>query len=205
MEYDLNEDDITMRSWGPRLRDDLCITEAASLALATSIFNEVRGLREKLSQEPLSGVVSLAHRLNEVALFMNYLADRQAGGNVSVLEQHSHVVLSSYICFVYLGDACFTRLRKIAPNGSISKRCCKFLTENPVRAFRNAVAHANWLVEDNRVVFWARKGRDKNEPLEKFIVHDSDRAFWFFLSLCVAKATYAALTMMEHGSEDWQH
>lgn len=194
MNYDLQEDNRAMLPWGSRLRDDLGISAAESQSLATSIFNDVSELSDDVKANQLSDLLTFGERFNELALFMNYLADRQSSGNISVIEGHAHVVLSSYLCFVYLGDACFIRLRKLVPSGSVSKKCFKFLTENPVRAFRNAVAHANWKVEDRRIVFWARKGSDENEPLVEFTVDDSDRAFWFFLSLCAAKATYAALT-----------
>ncbi len=85
-------------------------------------------------------------------------------GNIPNMPQltRAQVIVQNYICFVYLGEACFQVLRREAPTGSTVKRCCRFLTDNPVRAFRNAVAHGNWKYtpEFSGLEFWARKGGD---------------------------------------------
>ena len=64
-----------------------------------------------------------------------------------------------------------------------------------MRAFRNAVAHANWTyrADCRALVYWARKGSDPNEPLEQFEVEQDDLSFWQALSRCVAYAAYSNL------------
>jgi len=96
--------------------------------------------------------------------------------------------------FVYLGDACFVRLRKALPRASATGRCCRYLTDSPIRAFRNAIAHGNWRVAEGVIDFWARKGESSNEPLSEFSVTEDDREFWFFLAACTGKSALAALS-----------
>ncbi len=107
----------------------------------------------------------------------------------------AQVITQNYICFVYLGDSCFTVLKKELPSGSTAKKCCKFLTDNPVRAFQNAIAHSNWqyLPDFNGLEFWAKKGTDPSEQLSRFEVLQHDLNFWQALARCVAYASYLSL------------
>jgi hypothetical protein len=125
---------------------------------------------------------------------MNYLAERQACGELTDLEKHAHVVSANYICFVYLNESCFNRLKKLTRPDTAARKCLDFLTRNPVRAFRNAIAHSNWSASEGVMVFWARKSNGKNEPLCRFTVGDDERRFWFYLALCTATSAFAALT-----------
>jgi hypothetical protein len=193
MDYDLTANDEAMRQWGPRLRDDLGISPPESQFLATTLFSELCQI-PNLGERPGDETIAFADRFNELACFMNYLGERQAEGDIGLLENRAHLVQSNYICFVYLGESCFLRLRKLTPPASAARKCLKFLTENPIRAFRNAIAHANWLVTDGTVTFWAKKGAEKDDLLCRFTVEDEERRFWFFLSLCVATSSFAALT-----------
>ena len=86
-------------------------------------------------------------------------------------------------------------LQKVAAPGSVTKRSCKFLTDNPVRAFRNAVAHANWQyrADFKALIYWARKGSDPAEELARFEVTQDDLGFWQALSRSVAYAAYTNL------------
>jgi hypothetical protein len=103
--------------------------------------------------------------------------------------------VQNYVCFVYLNEACFRVLQKALATGSVTKRCCKFLTDNPVRAFRNAVAHANWTYREDfgGLVFWARKGAGSDEEMARFEVTQDELQFWQALSRCVAYAAYTSL------------
>jgi hypothetical protein len=69
-------------------------------------------------------------------------------GNVPPLTR-AQVAYQLYVVFVYLGDSCFNQLRKRAVSGSVLKKCCKYLTDGPVRGLRNAVAHSNWRYADD--------------------------------------------------------
>jgi hypothetical protein len=107
----------------------------------------------------------------------------------------AQVIVQNYICFVYLGEATFRALRKVAPTGSVLKRCCQFLTDNPVRAFRNALSHSNWTyrADFRGLVFWARKGSDPTEEMSRFEVDQQELNFWQSLSRAVAYAAYTSL------------
>ena len=107
----------------------------------------------------------------------------------------AQVITQNYVCFVYLGEACFKVLRKVSAPNSVTRRCCSFLTDNPVRAFRNAIAHSNWSYRSDfrGLVFWARRGSDANDCLSEFEVGQADLNFWQTLSRGVAYAAYTSL------------
>ena len=110
-------------------------------------------------------------------------------GNAPLVR--AEVIVQNYICFVYLSEACFFALRKNAKSDSVTRRCCKFLTDNPIRAFRNAITHSNWCYtpDISGLVFWARKGSEPNEPLSRFEVSQAELSFWQALSRAVAYAS----------------
>jgi hypothetical protein len=89
------------------------------------------------------------------------------------------VVCQLYITFVYLGDACFLRLRKSAMTGSSLKKCCKFLTDYPIRGLRNAVAHSTWRYSDDftGIVFYYYDDEQKTNRRE-YIVAQLELDFW---------------------------
>lgn len=107
----------------------------------------------------------------------------------------AQVIVQNYICFVYLTDSCFSVLRKHVSNESACKKCCNFLVNNPIRAFRNAIAHSNWCYKSDfsGIRYWARKGTDLNEPLNEFEVNQDDLSFWQAVARCTAYAAYENL------------
>ncbi len=189
---ELSKDDLKMSEWSDRLQHEVGVSGEASATLATSIYRDIRTLPINLSS--VSDVIPYAERFNELALFLNWNAESQdyVKKESSCLSR-ARLVLSNYMCFVYLGEICFVRLRKQLPKKTTAGRCCRYLTENPVRAFRNAVAHGNWRIRDGIVQPWARKGDSKEEPPGQFQVSDADRTFWFFLAACTGKSALAAL------------
>ena len=193
---ELGEDDLKMREWSHRLRSDVRVSQEASERLATTIYREILALG-KIELFDFSDPISYAERFNELALFLNCMAEYPAR-KVNPLLNRAFFTLSNYVCFVYLGDTCFTRLRKALPEGT-AKRCCRYLTDNPIRALRNAVAHGNWRVSDGVLHFWARRGDDPNEPMSEFRASDADREFWFFLAACTGKSALAALAETSPG------
>ena len=107
----------------------------------------------------------------------------------------AQVLYPNYICFVYLGEAPFKVLSREAPPSSVTRKCARLLTNNPVRAFRNAVAHGNWRYRDDfaGLVFWSRKGSDSSEDLHRFEVEQHELNFWQALSRGVAYSAYLHL------------
>jgi len=187
--------DDQMRAWSPRLRDDLRISPEASLTLATTIASEVNQLSESVRHVVLSATpVPLLQRLDELLAFQAFMDMARDTKDTPELTR-AQVIVQNYICFVYLTDACFRVLRRNAPNGSTVKRCCHFLTDNPIRAFRNAVAHGNWRYKRDfsGLTFWARKGNDPNEIPTEFEVTQNELGFWQALARCTAYAAYTSL------------
>ena len=151
--------------------------------LATSIAGEVRFLSNEAKELIRSATpVRIEERLEELIAFQAWMDD-MAASNQSPHHVRAHVALQNYVCFVYLGEACFKVLRKVSASGSIVKRCASFLTDNPVRAFRNAVAHANWQYRDDfaGLVYWARKGAD---PAGSLCVSKFAKPILIFGRLC---------------------
>jgi len=95
----------------------------------------------------------------------------------------------------------------LAPLG---KKCATFLTDNPVRAFRNALAHGNWRPSFDRlgIDFWALPGaipvctvqpKCSNAPeasieaMQHFKVSVEELNFWHLLSIATAYASLSGL------------
>lgn len=108
----------------------------------------------------------------------------------------TQVITQNYISFVYLKDTLFETLRKISQPDTVTKKCCKFLLNNPVRAFRNSIAHGNWTYKQDfsGLEFWAYKGEPNDQPMTKWEVSGSDLEFWQALSRTVAYTTYLTIT-----------
>jgi hypothetical protein len=189
--------DRQMGSFGPYLRDGPKIIPPESDALASVLAEEVRSLPRNTLTPVLSGpTLQLKDRLDELLAFQSFMDFVRASPENPGLVR-AQVIAQNYLSFVYLGDACFKALKGCAAPGSVTRRCCKFLTENPVRAFRNAVAHANWTYRSDYsgLVFWARKGSDPNEPLRQFEVSQNDLGFWQALARCTAYVAYTELSV----------
>ena len=193
MTADWSNLDVQMRRYSPRLRDDLRIDSVASNHLATSIARECAALPpHAVAEIRAQDIVGLDTRLEELIAFQSFM---DLAGSIPhhPAVVRAQVITQNYLCFVYLGDSCFKVLQKHVPSGSTTRKCCRFLTDNPIRAFRNALAHANWRynADFSGLRFWARKGSDTNEPLSEFEVSQLELGFWQALSRCVS---YVAFT-----------
>jgi hypothetical protein len=187
--------DTQMQSFSARLTSEVKLNQEMASKLATTIASDVRFLSmEQKAEINAASPVPLADRLNELKAFQGWM-DQACTIRNNPHVTRAQVLSQSYICFVYLPESCFRILAKVCPSGSAAKKCAQFLSNNPVRAFRNAVAHANWTyrADFNAIVYWARKGSDPNEPLEKFEVEQADLSFWQALSRCVAYVAYSNL------------
>lgn len=187
--------DVQMQQWGSRLRDDLGIPAVPSNTLATAIADEVRSLDPESKAAVVdSSPVPLRCRLDELAAFQRFM-DETSSVRREPHTVRAQVVVQNYICFVYLGESCFLALRRGSPAGSTLRRCCEFLTDNPVRSFRNAVAHGNWRYnrDFSGLVFWARKGSGRDEPLVESEVSQLELDFWQSLARCTAYASFTVL------------
>lgn len=186
-----------MQQWASRLRDDLGIDAAASNEIASAIFREIKALPAEARKTVLAGEhIPFRARFEELWAFQTYM--EQAPWHAGPDLVRAQVIVQIYVCFVYLGEACFKALAKATASNTVTRKCCRFLTDNPVRAFRNAISHANWQYNQDctGLVFWARKGSDPADPLCRFEVSQHDLNFWQMLARCVA---YAAFTALDNG------
>jgi hypothetical protein len=187
--------DAQMKAFSTRLANEVKLTPEMAGKLATSIAADVRFLSsEQKAEIRAASPVPLQDRLAELQAFQGWMDQAHTVRN-NPLVTRAQVLSQNYICFVYLPEACFRVLSKVCPNGSAAKKCAQFLSNNPVRAFRNAVAHSNWTYRDDfgAIIYWARKGSDPDEALQRFEVEQNDLSFWQAVSRCVAYAAYSNL------------
>jgi hypothetical protein len=136
--------DRQLKAFSDRLIKAVGISEQETTKVATSIAAEVRFLEPGSRAEVhAAGPVPLGDRLDELQTFQAWMdLASTVRGNAAVTR--AQVIIQNYVCFVYLNEASFRALRKVSKPGSVTQRCCTYLTDNPVRAFRNAIAHSNW-------------------------------------------------------------
>lgn len=187
--------DRQMEVWSEKLMTELKISKEDTSKLATIIASEVRWLPVEAKSEIKEATpVGIKHRYDELIAFQSWMdIGNNAASHPAVIR--AQVITQNYICFVYLSESCFNVLRKHLPSGSSSKKCCNYLINNPIRAFRNAIAHSNWCYKDDfsGIRYWARKGSERDEPLVEFEVSQKDLGFWQALARCTAYAAYENL------------
>ena len=164
--------------------------------VASTIELEIKQNKDKLKQVIIAvSPVPLETRLEELSSFQTMMDTfNRMKPRPEIVR--SQVMTQNYISFVYLKDTLFEVLRKNSENGSVTKKCTKFLLNNPVRAFRNSIAHGNWkyLNDFSGLEYWAYKDSNFNEPMTRFEVSQSDLNFWQMLSRTVAYTSYLTLT-----------
>jgi hypothetical protein len=187
--------DQQLGSFSTKLTSDVGLGADEVGRLASAVAAEVRSL-DRASQADIRAAspVPVSDRLQELVAFQSWMDFASTvHGHPGVTR--AQVIVQNYVCFVYLGEATFRALRKATPSGSVTRRCSQFLTDNPVRAFRNALAHSNWTYRDDfrGLIFWARKGNNPDEEMSRFEVEQRDLDFWQSLARAVAYAAYSSL------------
>jgi hypothetical protein len=188
--------DAQIAEFSAQLKAEVGIGEDVSTKLATTVAGELRFLPAEAKNEILQATpVDVAARWSELTAFQLFMDQVTSSARVHPAVVRAQVAYQNYVCFVYLGESLFRVLAKFAPADSASRKCAKFLTDNPVRAFRNAFAHGNWCYREDftGLVFWARKGSDPSEPLSRFEVEQSALNLWQLLARGVAYAAYPHL------------
>jgi hypothetical protein len=186
--------DRQLAQYSRKLTTEVRLKEGEAFKVATLVASEVRLLDNSSKLQVLkASPVLLTSRLAELKAFQRWSEMSSRIHDPAIVR--AQVIVQNYVCFVYLGEACFRALVKVGQPDSVIRRCCKYLTDNPIRAFRNAIAHANWAYADDfdALIYWARKGADQHEPLSRFEVTQSELDFWQTLSRGVAYAAYTEL------------
>jgi hypothetical protein len=186
----LTDADHKLSAFSTKLRDDLAIEPPASLKLATTIRSEIRSLPlEKIPTLTDDSPLCLRDRFDVMEKYLIWL--KQCNSE----NKYGHLLAHNYFCFVYLGENLFKVLRKELPPDSVARKCCQALSDNPVRAFRNALAHGNWRItlDQSGIDFWAKKGADPSESMSRWWFSQSDLDFLGLLAIATALATVGSL------------
>jgi len=189
--------DKQMQQWSSTLIGKVKLREDETSKVASLIATEIARIPFNSKEEiilSISNPISIQDRLNELVAFQGWMDIAHTSRRNPYITR-AQVIVQNYVCFVYLGEACFKTLRKyLAPSG-VAKRCCNFLMDNPIRAFRNALAHSNWKYNDDfsGIIFYARKGNQEGEPLIKWDVSNKDLDFWQALARCTAYTSLSCL------------
>jgi len=187
--------DKQMSFFSKKLKTEVGLHDDEIAKVATLVAAEVRFLNPSTKATILAASpVPIANRIDELKAFQAWMDFASTVISDPAITR-AQVIVQNYVCFVYLSEACFLALRKGSLPGSLTRRCSKFLTDNPIRAFRNAIAHSNWTYRPDflGLVFWAKKGSDPDEPLSRFEVNQEDLNFWQALSRAVAYSAYISL------------
>ncbi len=174
------------------LKLNVKIQDSQLRSVASIIASEIEQKKDLIASELKTiSPISLETRMEELIAFQQMMEIfNQMKPKPAIVR--TQVVSENYFCFVYLKDSLFEVLKKQSEVGSVTKKCMKFLLNNPVRAFRNSVAHGNWKYLDDfsGIEFWARKGSEKNGKMSHFTVSQTELGFWKTLSKAIAYITF---------------
>jgi len=182
--------DLQMQKYESRLLSDFALDSIQAKTLSSIIIEEVRGLDEDKKDEITNtSKIPFKDINDEIIAFQNWMDYAKNISNKPFVVR-AQVIVQNYICFVYLKDSLFKILKELLPNPKIVGRLCDFLTNDPIYAFRNAFAHANWKYIDDfsGIEFWARE-QNKKDSMKHWIVKSEDLGYWQALSRCVAYST----------------
>ena len=188
--------DAQIAEFASELKATLGLDGEAARKLTTSVGAELRFLPVETKREILAATpVDPSARLGELVAFQAFMDQVRGARRPHAATVRAQVVYQNYVCFVYLGESLFRVLAKSAPTASLTRKCARFLTDNPVRAFRNALAHGNWKYREDftGLVFWARKGSDPAESMSEFQVDQRTLDFWQALTRGIAYVAYQHL------------
>ncbi len=190
--------DSQLKHFENRLRNDVKVEEKHITSICSTIYQELSQLPyDDLVKIRNSSPVNLEIRIEELKAF-NMMMNRMTKTELKRFPEmvRAQVIVQNYISFVYLKDNCFEVTKKVIPTGTLTKRICKFLLNNPVRAFRNSIAHGNWQYSDDfsGLKYFAHKGEIKEEAevqeMSEFFVSNEELGFWQGLSRATAYAIY---------------
>jgi hypothetical protein len=179
-----------------RLCSDIGLSEQESKEVATLVAAEVRLLPAQAKREIVeASPVPIAARYAELVSYQSW-SDLAASVTDNPAVTRASVVVQNYICFVYLKDACFEAIAKLAPRNSVAARTSMYLSRGKVRDFRNAFSHANWSYNATFTGLdcWVLEDQhDRSGPMRQFEVTQAELNCWQTLARCVAYAAYEEL------------
>jgi hypothetical protein len=182
--------------WKDKLLMDVRVPADKYDQIATIMAKEIDALSEVAKEElKTASPIDVSSRIKELSAFQKMMDTFNRMTPIPEVVR-AQVITQNYICFVYLKESLFETLKRVSQPETITKKCCKFLSNNPVRAFRNSIAHGNWTYkhDSSGLDFWARKGESRDEPMVKWEVSQDELNFWQALSRTVAYTAYLTLT-----------
>lgn len=193
MKEDWSKMDLQLKKDSDFFSKELKIDKDTINHIATKLAEEINDLSpdDKLEIRN-SDLIDLRYRYQEVNAFNmgmnNTFLNDPAIGRLKMLA-------TNYLAFVYLNESVFNRLYKRMDRDTLTKKCCKFLINNPVRAFRNALAHGNWRFKTDfsGIVYWARKGDQVDEPIVDFEVSGTNLKSWQSIALGIGYIIFSEL------------
>lgn len=190
-----------MSQWKESLEDSVGIERDFTNKIASLMHEEIVSIPKDKREELfwlLSDPIPVENRMEELRAFQGWM---DIANNLlkNPCVTRAQIIVQNYICFVYLNDSCYKKLKKYVYSGSVAKKCCNYLINNPIRAFRNAMAHSNWKYSDDcsKIIFYAKKGDSKIEPMVEWEVSNADLAFWQSLARCTAYTAYLTISQYD--------
>lgn len=186
--------DLQMQFYANELESHIAIKAGQSSRLASLISEEMKSLPNTIKNGIItSSPIHPNDRLLELRAFQIWMDKAREMKDPCI--SRAQIITQNYICFVYLPESSFKILSKSFPKNSVTRKCSKFLTNNPIRAFRNAIAHANWTYNKDctNIIYWAKKDSSTDDTLIRYEVSDAELGFWQALSRCVAYVSYTTL------------
>lgn len=174
-----------------RLTEELHIESAVSQHLASAIGEELSSFGFAVLDALGDGEpVDFKTRCDELSAFQGFMDATRPSFNDPIVAR-ARVLVQNYMCFVYIKEAWLERLREKAFVGGPLHACSTFLTTGKVRAFRNAVSHAQWryMADFSGIVYWDRAEPRKPLPLLTYGVEQDELDFWQALTRAIAYVT----------------
>lgn len=176
--------DVQIAKWSSRLQS-LRIPESLCQSAVSEIAREVRSNIVPVFQYIIAeDHLTPRQRVDEITGFQKfheYVADNR-GVPALVRARVSYI---NYICFVYLKESLFEKIRSRFPKDSTIGRLMKPLLSDKCHLFRNAVAHGTWCYADD---YKGLKFCDKNHKWEHFAEEEYD--FLHHIASVVAFVVY---------------
>lgn len=132
------------------LKKHIGVEEKFLSRISSTIYTELANLKiDEIEKIKHSSPIEFEQHFNMLVSFDEIYKIATASDNsLDPTVQRNIVQYSFYMLFVFLKDNCFEVTKRAFSNtNTITKKLCNFLLSNDIRAFRNALAHGNWVTE----------------------------------------------------------
>jgi len=191
----MNEFDKQLAKYKNELISLVKIPEEYCDNLASQIQKEVQNnIVELKNAMVIASPIEIQNRLDELVSFQSMMdIFNQMKPKPQIVR--TQIIVQNYVSFVYLKDTLFEVVRKNSQPNTVLKKVSKFLVNNPVRAFRNSIAHGNWEYKSDfsGLIYYAHKDSKPNEPMTKYEVTQNELGFWQMIARAFAYIVYVEI------------